>query len=288
MGTKILGVDIGATRTSSALLNQESLEQTVDFPTDYNTGEELGEILDREYSNFESIGIGVPGLIDPEEKQVFYAENLAELDLKKTEEILGSPLYVENDANTAVIGEKMFGSGETVENLVAVNIGSGIGSGVYYRGNLLESSGDRRAGESGFITLENDKTWEYYCGGSNIPERYTEFVDERDLEDLVDPESAEEVFEAAKKGDQASERYLEDEWKRHARQGISSIVNVFGPERMILTGSVAVENPGIMQDVFEEVNIKGNTANPVPEMGVTELGKDIGLYGAAGLALERY
>lgn len=228
----------------------------------------------------------MPGLVDPEKKRVLYAENLGEINFQKAEELLEAPVYVENDANAAVTGEKKFGSGDELENLVTINLGSGIGSGIYYRGDLLRSSGDRRAGEVGFITLDDEKTWEHYCGGNNVPERYREFVEEQEINDRVDPESAEGVFKAAKRGDPSTAGYLDQEWKKYARQGISSVVNVFGPEKVTFSGSLAIENPEVMEEIFEDVEKRGNNVNPVPEMEVTELGHRIGLYGAAGLALE--
>lgn len=102
-----------------------------------------------------SIGIGTPGSVNKKYGIIEYANNLG-FDNVPAKDILQSkfskPIYLENDANCAALGEAKAGAGEGVANFVAVTLGTGVGSGIVVNGKLLNGCNDA-AGEAGHMVI---------------------------------------------------------------------------------------------------------------------------------------
>ncbi|MDH2413167.1 ROK family transcriptional regulator [Nocardioides sp. CER19] len=103
------------------------------------------------------VGVGSPGVVDAA-GTVVDAPNLGWSDepladgLRKA---LGLPVYVANDANTAVLGEHTFGEGNTDGGLMLLRVGIGVGAGLVLGGALLH--GHRAAaGEIGHVVVDPD------------------------------------------------------------------------------------------------------------------------------------
>lgn len=105
-----------------------------------------------------SIGIGTPGSVNKKYGIIEYANNLG-FDNVPAKDILQSkfskPIYLENDANCAALGEAKAGAGEGVANFVAVTLGTGVGSGIVVNGKLLNGCNDA-AGEAGHMVIFAD------------------------------------------------------------------------------------------------------------------------------------
>jgi predicted NBD/HSP70 family sugar kinase len=102
------------------------------------------------------IGVGTPGVVDGR-GVVLNAHNLgwAGVDLAGTlRRELDLPVYVANDANTAVLGEYTFGETEAAD-LILVRIGTGLGAGLLVGGALVEGH-TSAAGEIGHVVVDPD------------------------------------------------------------------------------------------------------------------------------------
>lgn len=100
------------------------------------------------------IGVGTPGVINGR-GVVIDAPNLAWVGVDLTGILhreLGVPVYVANDANTAVLGEYTFGA-TTADDLMLVRIGTGVGAGLVVGGALVEGS-NSAAGEIGHVVVD--------------------------------------------------------------------------------------------------------------------------------------
>ncbi|MEM3404236.1 MAG: ROK family protein [Nitrososphaeria archaeon] len=212
---------------------------------------------------------------------------------------LGLPVRMFNDCVVAVIGEKFFGQGRKVDNLVYVTFGSGIGGGVFVDGRLILGK-DGNAHEVGHFTVDFEGRlvcgcgkrghWEAYCSGNNIPKyaRYLssevdrEIVRSSVLHDRLETLTTKEVFDAAKKGDNFALTVIEKMGEINSI-GISNIINAYDPELIILGGSVAFNNSELILRPIVE-GIKEHTVNRIPDIKLTALGDDVGLYGAIAAA----
>src|SRR5437588_9679292 len=103
------------------------------------------------------MGIAVPGPLDYRTGVIFTPPNLAGWDGVPLRDLFTEqfhiPVFVENDANTAGLGEYMFGAGRGSSNMVYLTISTGIGGGVIMNGKILEGC-NGTAGELGHMTID--------------------------------------------------------------------------------------------------------------------------------------
>ncbi|MDN3954857.1 ROK family protein [Sporolactobacillus laevolacticus] len=108
-------------------------------------------------------GVGVPGLVDPENGVVIFSGNLSWNNVpigQLLQEQLHIPVFVDNDVRMYVYGESMIGAGKGHHHVLGVVIGTGIAvaivnNGALYYGNRYMS------GELGHVPVSNDG---YVCG----------------------------------------------------------------------------------------------------------------------------
>lgn len=217
---------------------------------------------------------------------------------------LGFPVRMYNDCVAAVIGEKFFGQGRGVDNVVYVTISSGIGGGVFANGHLLLGK-EGNAHEIGHFTIDPEGRlvcgcgkrghWEAYCSGSNMVNyvRLLANTSEKEiarqsiLYQKLESLKSKDVFDAAKLGDMFALAVLEDVGKFNAI-GFANIINAYDPDVIVMGGSVALNNKDlVLEPILKRVT--DFAVNRIPEIKFTSLGDDVGLYGmiAAAFYLER-
>jgi glucokinase len=170
---KVLGIDIGGTNLRAGLAEDNAVVRIESMKI--KKGGSETEIIDDLYLLIEKflndkiagIGIGVPSLVDPEKGIVYDATNIPawkEVHLKELIEAkYNIPVYLNNDANCFVMGEKYFGKVKDYNNIVGLIIGTGLGSGLVLN-NQLYAGENCGAGEFGMIPFR-DHDFEYYCSG---------------------------------------------------------------------------------------------------------------------------
>lgn len=161
------GIDIGGTNMNIGLVSEDGqvLNETV-IPTCREKGpeealnrvaESLIQMLQAHRKNeCRGIGIGIPGLLDTDKGCIIEASNLpgwesycitGHLSAK-----MNMPVFIENDANLAALGEYWLGAGHGADNLFMVTLGSGIGGAILTRGKILKMHPS--AGEFGHMIIE--------------------------------------------------------------------------------------------------------------------------------------
>ena len=104
------------------------------------------------------IGIGVPGLVDLRQGKLRIAPNLGWYDVPILEILsrrFDLPVYLENEANAAALGEYYFGNAFEVKNLIYLSAGVGLGAGILVGGKLFRGS-QGYASEVGHITFDSN------------------------------------------------------------------------------------------------------------------------------------
>jgi glucokinase len=229
---KVLGIDIGGTnirvglvennvvvRMESLKIKREGSETEIMDDLNIIIGKFVKEKID-------GIGIGVPSLVDPEKGIIYDATNIPawkEVHLKEQLEAkYNIPVYVNNDANCFVMGEKHFGKVKAYSNIVGLIIGTGLGSGLVLN-NHLYAGKNCGAGEFGMIPFR-DHNFEYYCSGQFF--------------ENVHGTTGEEIKLRAEHGDtQASEIFTQ--FGSNLGEVIKVIMLALDPEIFILGGSVS-------------------------------------------------
>lgn len=165
----VVGIDLGGTQIRIAVLRGSNLLSRVSEETGVDPTPEriiprmhcaIQKALDKSCSTLEQIrgiGIGVAGPLNSESGVVFAAPNLSEWENIPLQDIFQEyynlPVFVENDANAAALGEYVFGAGRGCKNMVYLTISTGIGSGIIINGQIVEGTSGT-AGELGHMTVD--------------------------------------------------------------------------------------------------------------------------------------
>jgi glucokinase len=215
------------------------------------------------------------------------------------EEEYERPAVLENDATAAAAGEHRYGAGTGARNMVYLTISTGVGGGVVVDGRLYRGAGN--GAELGHVTVD----WhgrrcrgcgrlgclEAYVSGTSIAERALEAIAESrnggsSLAELEDP-TAEDVAAAARAGDRLA-REVWDETVDALACGLTSIVNVFEPELVVVGGGVSRAGEQLLGPVREQVRATAmEPAGRSADIVAAALGEQVGVVGAAAIVYDR-
>ncbi len=155
-----LAVDVGGSFTKFAVINNslKIIQKWKIRTKDYSSFESLALSIKHEVSdyagNLTKIGIGAPNVC-ANKKEIIGATNLGFSHGRVSEVItnlFNLPFVLENDANTAAIGEKTLGVAKSSSDFIVITIGTGIGSGIYLKDSLVQGGGGVGA-ELGHVSL---------------------------------------------------------------------------------------------------------------------------------------
>lgn len=167
-----------------------------------------------------AISIAIPGVIDEATGNIFANPQFAlwtNLNLKSVlENIYHIPVILKNDIAMAALGEKHYGVGQKVDDMMYVSIGLGVGAGLIINGKLFEGK-RKAAGEIGYsrvLGIDHKETLEEKISTENIKKTLIQALDsgvETQLE-LSESTHLIEALKAANK-DPFVENYLSDVYK---------------------------------------------------------------------------
>ena len=219
---------------------------------------------------FKGVGIGAPGPLDRERGVVLLTPNLGWTDVPlrdRMSELTGLPATLDNDANCATYGEWWIGAARGARNVIGMTIGTGIGGGLIFNGQLYHGSSDV-AGEIGHTTIDqtgrrcgcgNYGCLEAYASGPAIAERAREaltFDPSSILPELVGGNlsriTAQTVYEAAAEGDAVAREVVRDT-ARFLGTGIANLLNIFNPDVVVISGGVTQAGDALFTPLRAEV-----------------------------------
>lgn len=246
------------------------------------------------------VAVSCTGLVDKQTAQITdldtpAGETVDTIEVgKAVHEAHGLPVVLENDCNAAVLGEWHYGSQDSVDSLVHVTFGTGIGGGVVEDGRLLRGE-SAQAGEFGLLPVapESDVSstgvtgaWEAFCSGRGIARTVSDRIETDAPETTLEAEvDAQTVFQAAAEGD-AFARSCLDRVARYNAAGVAAICNAVNPGLVTVGGGVAMNNRDTVLDGIDDY-LDDYLFVDRPEIRVTRLGDDIGLYGALAAFTEQ-
>jgi glucokinase len=276
----VIGIDLGGTKISAGIVNEEKIEKNVSIKI--NAAGSVEEVLQHVFDitdelmneSVTSIGIGVPGLVDTDRGLVYDVVNIPswkEVALQKQMlERYDLPIYINNDANCFALGEFYFGKGKGLNSVVGLTVGTGIGAGLVLNKKLFPGK-NFGAGEFGMIDYK-DHIYEYYGSGQFFENVYHT--------------NGEIVYENAKKGD-AEALKMYEEMGMHLGNVIKTIIYALDPELIILGGSVRHAYPYFSKSMWEQIKTCGfkKSAEDL-KIEISELSNS-GILGAAALAFDQ-
>ncbi|GAC1568215.1 MAG: ROK family protein [Ktedonobacteraceae bacterium] len=199
----VVGVDIGGTQLRAAVLQGAHLRSRISMLTGENSVP--GRIMPRLFNAIQQaldeaqvtlnsvagIGVATPGPLDNRTGIIYSPPNLPTWEHVPLRDIFQQqyqqyqlPIYLENDANTAALGEYLFGAGRGCQNMVYLTVSTGIGGGVIIDGKLIEGASGTAA-ELGHMSIDlhgercncgNLGCLEYYASGTAIARKANEAI----------------------------------------------------------------------------------------------------------------
>jgi predicted NBD/HSP70 family sugar kinase len=295
---RLLCVDLGSQEFRGALLNlQGEITRRAHFPTGDRRGEAalqlVYELLDELVLDGPGpvlgIGIGAPGLINPEEGLIHRAVNLGweELPLgEQLEERYQLPVYVTNDSHLAALGEYTYGEGRAGDNLIVIRIGQGIGAGIVLGGQLYHGDGFT-AGEIGHVVV-SDQGERCRCGNLGCLETV---AGTRALLAAARAAGVAEdwpaLVEAVAAGDERA-RNIVAEAGCYLGVVIANLIGAFSIYHIILSGRVDQLGDVFLQAAYAEAMRRALPAMVSrTTLEYSRLGRDIVILGASALILQQ-
>ncbi len=304
----MIGVDLGGTNLRTALLSQDG--EVLDKRKEATHATQgwhkvIARLIEniRQQQNIgiqkgmavAAVGVGAPGVIQIDTGIVVKSPNFPDwnnLPLKaELERELRIPVFIENDANAAALGEQWRGAGRGIESMILLTLGTGVGGGIVLNNRIWQGA-DGMAGEIGHMTLipdgrlcgcGNTGCLEMYASARGIVQNYREALAATGTHDVT----AEQVYQAARNGEDAALRAMR-EMGRMLGIGIANLINIFNPQMIVLGGGVKDAWELFMGTMQEEIlhrafRIPAERTRIVPSL----LGDDAGMIGSAAVALQK-
>ena len=313
-----LGIDLGGTNIVAGVVDAEyKLIAKADCPT--NVPRPESEVCDSmaevakaavkkaklKMDDIESIGIGVPGAVNPITGIIEYSANLFFHNwniVEMMEERLGKKVVIENDANAAAYGEYLAGSAKDATNAVAITLGTGVGGGISIDGKIY--SGSNYAGaELGHMVIVKDGRecacgrrgcWETYASATGLINLTKETILKEKLDfsymlSLCDGDinkvNGRTAFDAMRAGDSDGKAVVE-EWISYLACGIINVINIFQPDVLCIGGGISNEGETLLAPLRSIVERERYTKHNPKQTVICKatLGNDAGIIGAAFLS----
>ena len=270
-GIYIAAADIGATHVRSAVFDGDGRcitrqKELLCRDGPYGravTGQVirmLREVCDAAGMVPDAVGIATAGPLSAGKESICRSPNMpyAKIPLKAPlEAAFPCPVSILNDASAGAYYEYHSGTGKGCRNLVYLTISTGIGCGVIADGRLIEGAGGN-AGEVGHFCVDTVYNlpcgcggaghWEAYASGSGMPRFFRAWCERNGKKGVSTSESgvtAESLCAVARRGDEVAVTFFRELAVINGR-GLSGIIAAYAPERIVVGGPVAAENPDII------------------------------------------
>ncbi len=328
---KRIGIDLGGTNIVSAVIESQNgchkvigkafCKTKAPRETESICDDMIGlcqKALEKSGSSFneiESIGIGIPGSVDPENGVVNFASNLfvenwnivdmmrkcmcsekysTDKELQKLADRVD--IFIENDANAAAYGEFLAGGAKNSNNSVMITLGTGIGGGIIIDKKIYSAS-NYAAGELGHMVIVKDGKqcncgrkgcWEVYASATallkltietmkNHPESYM-WEHSQELRKVT----GKTPFESAILGDESAIKVI-NTYVEYLACGAANVINIFQPDCLVVGGGVSNQGEYLLAPLRKclEGQTYSKNLKQVTKIVKAELGNDAGLIGAA-------
>jgi len=240
--------------------------------------------------------IMVPGPVD--KAVILQAPNLPSLvhfPLKaELEQKLGWPVFIENDANAAAVGEMWMGAARGCRDVVSVTLGTGVGGGVIVDGKLWRGS-HGAGGEIGHTTVDPFSGLKCKCGNTGCLELFASAtaIVRMTREKLssfpqsklkLDELTAEKVYDAGRNGDELALAVFK-RFGMYLGIGLANLISLIDPQIIVIAGGAVNGWDLFATEMFRQVEVRAfRTSAQRVKIARAECGDNAGLLGAARLA----
>lgn len=285
---KALALDVGGTKIYHTIIDENGnicaeIEK-------HSTPKDLDELINlfksifAKYENeVDAIAIATAGAVNNENNKVISSTaNLAKgYNTIDFQSFTKKKVFIENDANSAAWAEHVKGASKGCAYSIMVTLGTGVGGGIILDNKLFKGKSGG-AGEMHFnISMKERRQctcgafgcYEAYASGTGLKITAEEMLNDKNV-------TTYDVISGMKNGD-AKMKEVFDAWQGHILAGLAGLANLFDPDCIVLSGSMA---EFVDTDYLEkEINAQIVTAPTKVYKATT--GNHAGMIGAALLAL---
>ncbi|WP_422926121.1 ROK family protein [Singulisphaera sp. PoT] len=319
-GPPVVGIDLGGTKVLAGVVSAENrilgrgkrntpAKEGAQAILDTIVGCVQDALAEAKVSatDIAAAGVGSPGPLDPDSGVILFSSNLNVQNFPLGPDLAGKlnrPVLVQNDVRVGGYGEFKLGAGVGYENIIAAFVGTGIGGCLIDRGQVVTGA-TGNAGEIGHIVLKAGGP-KCGCGARGCMEALaSKTAIARRIDKAIRKgvptvlrEKLSKKSGRLKSGELAAAVAIGDpvalrEVHRAAHflgLGLGSLMNVFGPEIVIIGGGVT----GALGDSFVDLVRTSARRQAIIDQEAkikivrAALGDDAGILGAALLARERF
>lgn len=306
-----IGIDLGGTNIAAGLVDENYRIVTVkSVKTRHERGYEAvcrdmaqlcADIAAEADGEIASVGVGAPGTINSGEGIIIYANNLQFRGVNIRQEInkvFERPVFVENDADCAALGESAAGASKGLDNSVMITLGTGIGSGFILNGAIYKGS-FAGTGEFGHTVIHTGGE-QCTCGRRGCLEAYasaTALIRDTKRAANEHPNSliwelaggnienieAKTAFDAADAGDYAG-KLVTERYVSYLAEGLANLVNIFQPAAIVIGGGIGGRGESLLAPLRERTEPLCYGGVLRSEIVAARLGNNAGIIGAAALS----
>lgn len=306
----IVGMDIGGTTAKIGLVREKDgkIVQKVEVQTILTLSWE--NLIDNYCKPVEkwfhdgykikALGIGVPGLFNQKTALLNNCENIPALSrapfLEYIQNKFNIPVFADNDATCATIGEHYFGAGKNYTDFILVTIGTGLGGGLILNNKIYRGKSGY-AGEIGHqIIVPEGRICS--CGNRGCIEAYssaTAMINRvkyglkkgyiKEGYDISKPITAKLIFKNAMEGEPYSLDIV-NEAARYLGRILGGVINLLNLEAIIIGGGVAAAGDFFIDKIkFYSSQVAWYLLTQNLQFLCAELINDAGIIGSASLAM---
>ena len=286
-------VEINPTQSQTSIVSQA--EQLIEHALSIAQKKQLRPL---------GIGMGIPALINLVRGEVIFAPNLnwRNIPLRlMLNQHFRLPVYIENDANLAALGEYYFGVARGCENFIYLASGIGLGGGIMIDGKLFRGR-HGYAGEIGHTQRDPHGElcgcgrigcWETQVGPRAAIRRVRKELEVHPDQFLLDACQGDlnkltfnMVLKFALEGNRMCNQAIE-EGANYLGEGIADLVNIFNPELIVIGGTFILVKD-ILQPIVEKA-IFSKVLQPSADglrVAFSERGTNACVFGAVAIVLD--
>jgi predicted NBD/HSP70 family sugar kinase len=289
---KILVFDIGGTSIKYGHCIDGRLAEVREIPTEAKKGgRHIVDTLIRligQQEGYDAIGISTAGQVNAAHGYIIYAnENIPAytgIQLRQElEERFHVPVSVENDVNSAAIGEAVFGAGREHRDFLCLTYGTGVGGAIIQDRQVFHGS-SFSAGEFGAIVTHSQDRLQGRDPYDGCYERYASTTALVQMAKAYDPslDNGRKIF--ARLEDPMVLQLL-DRWVDEIVLGLSSLIHIFNPSCIVLGGGIMAQ-PLILEKITQKLPRHIMSSFAHVQILPAQLGNTAGLLGACHLATQ--
>jgi glucokinase len=286
---KALGIDVGGTKIYSAIIDETGkiVSEVEKNPTP-STFEQIQQtfksIIKKHEDNVDVIAFSTCGAVNNENTRILGSTGNIVKEYPKTNflELSKKPVYVENDANCAAWAEHTVGASKGCSHSIMLTLGTGVGGGIIVENRLLKGQ-NGAAGEMHFkmymdkrrkCTCGSWDCFEIYASGKGLKITAEEMLNVKDV-------TTYDIIAGVKNNNRKMIEIL-NRWQCDISDGIVGLANIFDPECVVLSGSMAE----FVDVELIEKNVNSQIVTTPVKVRKATAGNFSGMIGAGILALE--